>query len=53
MLDSDVARVDVPVEHFGYPIVEVGDLAVERHGHDCDKLRHCVLLSMRHTLTLT
>jgi hypothetical protein len=26
-------------------VVEVGDLAVERHGHDCDNLRHCVLLS--------
>ncbi len=41
----DLARVDVPVEHFGHAIVEVGDVAVERHGHDCDNLRHGVLLS--------
>src|SRR6058998_3353241 len=39
-VDFDVARVDVPVEHFGHAIVEVGDVAVERHGHDCDNLRH-------------
>src|SRR3989441_7065297 len=44
-VDFDVARVDVPVEHFGHAIVKVGDVAVERHGHDCDNLRHCVLLS--------
>src|SRR5438093_6610991 len=44
-VDFDVARVQVPVEHFGHTIVEVGDVAVERHGHDCDNLRHCVLLS--------
>ena len=33
------------LEHFGHAIVEVGDVSVERHGHDCDNLRHCVLLS--------
>src|SRR5437016_6068689 len=38
-VDFDVARVDVPVEHFGHTIVEVGDVAVERHGHYCDNLR--------------
>jgi len=43
-VDFDVARGEVPVEHFGHTIVEVGDVAVERHGHDCDNLRHCVLL---------
>jgi hypothetical protein len=32
------------LEHFGHPIVEIGDVAVERHGHDCDDLRHRVLL---------
>src|SRR5882762_7853338 len=26
------------------PSFEVGDVAVERHGHDRDNLRHCVLL---------
>jgi hypothetical protein len=40
-VDFDVARGEVPVEHFGHAIVEVGDVAVERHGHDCDNLRHC------------
>ena len=29
------------VEHFGHAIVSVGDVAVERNGHDCDNLRHC------------
>src|SRR5438094_2458035 len=38
-VEFDVARVEVPVEHFGHAIVEVGDVAVERHGHDCDNLR--------------
>jgi len=40
-VDFDVPRGEVPVEHFGHAIVEVGDVAVERHGHDCDNLRHC------------
>jgi hypothetical protein len=39
--DFDVSRVEVPVEYFGHAIVEVGDVAVERHGHDGDKVRHC------------
>jgi hypothetical protein len=30
-VEFDVARVEVPVEHFGHAIVEVGDVAVERH----------------------
>jgi hypothetical protein len=42
-VEFDVARVEVPVEHFGHAIVAVGDVPVERHGHDCDNLRHCVL----------
>ena len=40
-VEFDVPRVEVPVEHFGHAIVEVGDVAVERHGHECDNLRHC------------
>jgi hypothetical protein len=40
-VEFDVPRVEVPVENFGHAIVEVGDVAVERHGHDCDNLRHC------------
>ena len=40
-VDFDVPRVEVPVEHFGHAIVEVCDVAVERHGHDCDDLGHC------------
>ena len=40
-VEFDVSRGEVPVEHFGHAIVAVGDVAVERHGHDCDKLRHC------------
>src|SRR5829696_865175 len=39
-VEFDVPRGEVPVEHFGHAIVEVGDVAVERHGHDCDNLRH-------------
>jgi hypothetical protein len=46
-VDFDVARADIPVEYFGHAVVAVGDVAVERHGHDCDKLRHCVLLSLK------
>jgi hypothetical protein len=44
-VEFDVPRVDVPVEHLGHAIVRVGDVAVERHGHDCDNLRHDVLLT--------
>ena len=40
-VDFDVSRGEVPAEHFGHAIVEVGDVAVERHRHDCDKVRHC------------
>lgn len=40
-VDFDFTRGEVPIEHFGHAIVEIGDVAVERHGHDCDKLRHC------------
>ena len=40
-VDFDVARADIPVKYFGHAVVAVGDVAVERHGHDCDKLRHC------------
>src|SRR5215203_2029111 len=39
-LEFDVPRGDVPVEHLGHAIVAVGDVAVERHGHDCENLRH-------------
>jgi hypothetical protein len=46
-VDFDVPRGEVPVEHFGDAIVEVGDVAIERHGHDCDNLRHPILLSSR------
>jgi len=35
-MDFDVPRVEVPVEDLGHAIVEVCDVAVERHGHDCD-----------------
>src|SRR3990172_2892290 len=41
--DFDAPRAEVPVEHFGHAIVVVRNEAVERHGHDCDNLRHCVL----------
>src|SRR3954470_22419363 len=44
-VNFDVARGEIPVEHFGHAIIEVRDIAVERHRHDCDNLRHCVLLS--------
>src|SRR5207253_10786479 len=40
-VEFDAARGEVPVEHFGHAIVAVGDVAVQRHGHDCDNLRHC------------
>jgi len=30
-VDFNVARGGVPVEHFGHAIIEVGDVAVERH----------------------
>lgn len=43
-VDFDVPRGEVPVEHFGHAIVEIGDVAIERHGHDCDNLRHSVPL---------
>ena len=33
-------RKTVPLEHFGYAVVAVSDVAVERYGHDCDNLRH-------------
>jgi hypothetical protein len=46
-VNLDVPRVEVPVEHFGHAIIEVGDVAVERHGHDCDNLRAS---SMAHLL---
>jgi hypothetical protein len=42
----DVPRIPVPLEHLGHAIVEVGDVTVERHGHDRDNLRHCDFLSM-------
>src|SRR6266545_3032499 len=38
-VDFDVPRGEVPVEHLGHAIVEIGNVAVERHGHDCDNLR--------------
>src|SRR5512146_2274159 len=34
-VDFDVSGVEVPVEDFGHAVIEVGDVAVERHGHDC------------------
>src|SRR5262245_39634466 len=37
-VEFDVSRIEVPVEQFGHAVVEVGDEAVERHGHDCDNL---------------
>src|SRR3989442_15012828 len=33
-VDFDVARVQVPVEHFGHTIVKVGTGAGAGHGHD-------------------
>jgi diaminopimelate decarboxylase len=42
-VEFDVPRGEVPVEHFGDAIIDVGDVAVERNGHDCDNLRHCDL----------
>jgi hypothetical protein len=48
-VEFDVAGVEVPVEHFVHAIVEVCHVAVERHGHDCDDLRHCVRLSRDET----
>ena len=39
-VDLDVPRGGVPVEHLGHAVVGVGDVAIERHGHDCDNLRH-------------
>src|SRR3954470_13285460 len=39
-VELDLPRVEVPVEYFGHAIVAIGDVAVERHGHDCDNLRH-------------
>src|SRR5213593_1683218 len=37
--DLDVA-CEIPVEHLVHPIVRVGNVAVERHGHDRDYLAH-------------
>ncbi len=39
-MEFDVPRGEVPVEYFGDAIVAIGDIAVERHGHDCDDVRH-------------
>src|SRR5215213_5595326 len=38
-VDFDLSRGEIPVKHFGHAIAEVGDVAVERHGHDGDNLR--------------
>ena len=39
-VDFDVSRVEVPVEHFGHAVAPVGNVSVERHGHDRDNFRH-------------
>src|SRR4029078_6504459 len=39
-VELDVPRFEVPVDHPGHAVVEIGDVAVERHGHDRDNLRH-------------
>ena len=38
--EFDVPRVEVPVEHFGHAVAPVGNVSVERHGHDRDNFRH-------------
>jgi alkylation response protein AidB-like acyl-CoA dehydrogenase len=36
----DVSGVEVPAEHIAHAIAGVGNVTVERHGHQCHQLRH-------------
>src|SRR5215203_3685753 len=49
-MEFDVARIHVPIKNFVNTVVEVCDVAIERHGHDCDNFRHATFLSRRETL---
>jgi hypothetical protein len=50
-VDFDVPRVEVPVEHFGHAIAPVGNVSVERHGHDRDNFDTPMFLSILHRST--